>query len=372
MKKIIVLFLFLFANSFLAKANPADEFTVSILTVGTADASHSLYGHTAIRIKSTYFAMDDVYNYGMFDFGTPNFILRFVKGDMQYYAAAYPYADFEYNYRYENRSIYEQKLRLSFDERMELRDALQESITGEDKYYTYKFIHRNCTTKVVDVINKILKKNVIYKHDVSELTYREILYPYAKNQFFQKLGINLIFGAKTDEQATKLFLPFDLKNNLDQTSYNNKPFVTQNKTLFEANRKSESAWWDSIYTLIFVLALLVLANKKVLTNSYFIILGILGIFFSLVGFYSFHEEISLNYNVLLFNPILLLVVYFDWKKNRKALLISSYFVLTCSTIYFLYMLTKIHLAIVWPFIVANAVLLIRGIVPHFKNRRKQS
>lgn len=372
MKKLFVLLLFLFIQNLFAQAPLEDSIQVSVLTVGVADESHSLYGHTAIRIKDAFRGIDEVYNYGMFDFSTPNFIIRFVKGDMQYFAGAYPYADFEYNYRYENRSIYEQVLNLSAENKLDLINALQESITGDDKYYTYKFIQRNCTTKVVDVINEILQKNVIYKHDISDLTYREILYPYAKNQFFQKLGINLIFGAKTDEQATKLFLPFDLKNNLDQTSYSNKPFVTQNKTLFEANRKSESAWWDSIYTLIFVLALIVLANKKVLTNAYFIILGILGIFFSLVGFYSFHEEIALNYNVLLINPLLLSVVYFDWQKNRKAFLISSYIVLGCLIIYTLYMFSKIHLAIVWPFIVANAILIIRGLFPHFKKRRKQS
>lgn len=359
MKKLFIILLYFFLQNLLAQAPLEEAIQVSVLTVGVADESHSLYGHTAIRIKDDFRGIDQVYNYGMFDFSTPNFIVRFVKGDMQYFAGAYPYADFEYNYKDENRSIYEQVLNVSPENKLALLAALEESITGDDKFYTYKFIQRNCTTKVVDVINAILQKNIIYKHDVTDLTYREILYPYAENQFFQKLGINIIFGAKTDEQATKLFLPFDLKNNLDQTMYKNKPFVLQDNVLFAANRTSEKAWWDSIYTLIVVLALIVLANKKAITQSYFIILGILGIFFSLVGFYSFHEEISLNYNVLLFNPILLLVVYFDLKKNKKLLIFSSYIALTFIAIYFLYMLNKIHLGIVWPFIVANVILIFR-------------
>lgn len=360
MKKLYVLFVLFFAQTLLAQASPDDAITVSVLTVGTADASHSLYGHTALRIKDDFRGIDRVYNYGMFDFRTPNFIVRFVKGDMQYFAGAYPYADFEYNYRYENRSIYEQTLHLSTEEKVALIAALEKSITGDDKYYTYKFIQRNCTTKVVDIINKVLQKNSVYKHDVSDLTYREVLYPYAKDQFFQKLGINIIFGAKTDERATTLFLPFDLKNNLDRTTYNKTPFITGHKTLFEANRVPQKAWWDSIYTLLFFLLLIVVVHKKVSTHFYFIVVGLLGIFFSLVGFYSFHEEISLNYNVLLFNPILLFVVFFNWKKNQKAFLFTSYFALVCLAIYFLFMLTKIHLEIVWPFIVAHAILLVRG------------
>jgi hypothetical protein len=365
MKKCCFLFFFFLIQTILGQNTPNDAIQVSVLTVGVADESHSLYGHTAIRIKDDFRGIDLVYNYGMFDFRTPNFIVRFVKGDMKYFASAYPYADFEYNYRYENRSIYEQTLQFSTTDKLALIRALETSITGEDKFYTYKFIQRNCTTKVVDVLNDVVQKNLIHKHDLSDLTYREQLYPYAENQFFQKLGINIIFGAKTDEQATKLFLPFDLKNNLDQTIYKDKPFVSETKTLFEANRIPEKAWWDSIYTLLFVLALIALVNKRIITHSYFILLGVLGIFFSLVGFYSFHEEIALNYNTLLFNPVFLLVVYFSWQNKQRALQWSIYIALATLAIYFFYMLNKIHLAIVWPFMVVNAVLLIRILL---KNR----
>jgi hypothetical protein len=370
MKKIFAfLVLFLIQKSW-AQPNPDDNIKVSVLTVGVADASHSLYGHTAIRVKDDFRGIDLVFNYGMFDFGTPNFILCFVKGDMQYFAAAYPYADFEDSYRYENRSIYEQTLQLSTDKKLALISALDTSISSDDKYYTYKFIDRNCTTKVIDVINEVLQSEIIHKQDISDLTYREVLYPYAENQFYQKLGINIIFGAKVDQQATKIFLPFDLKNNLDRTFYKDKLLVAENKTLFQDNRIPSKVWWDSIYTLLFALALIVLIHKKIVTNSYFILIGILGIFLSLVGFYSFHREISMNYNVLLFNPVLLLVAYFEATKKRNAFMWSSFLALASLVIYLLYMLNKIHLAIVWPFMLANAVLLIRGLIPY--SRKKHS
>jgi hypothetical protein len=361
MNKLYILILFFLSINALAQTNSDSTIQVSILTVGVADASHSLYGHTAIRIKDDVRGIDHVFNYGMFDFGTPNFMLRFVKGDMQYFAAAYPYADFEYNYRYENRSIYEQTLDISTNKKVALITALEESITNEDKYYTYKFIDRNCTTKVIDVINGVLQKKIIYKHDLSDLTYREVLYPYAENHFFQKLGINIIFGAKVDERATNLFLPFDLKNNLDQTGYNDKPLVVKNKTLFEANRTPLNSWWDSIYALLVFLTAVVLVNKKAVTNSYFILIGVLGLFFSVVGFYSFHKEIAWNYNVLLFNPALLFVAYFRQPKFRKAFLWSNFLALASIVLYILLMIDKIHLAIVWPFIVANVILLLRGL-----------
>ena len=368
-KTCLFLFFFIIQMSW-AQTNPDDAIKVSVLTVGVADAAHSLYGHTAIRIKDDFRGTDLVFNYGMSDFSTPNFILRFVKGDMQYYAAAYPYADFEDNYRYENRSIYEQTLNLSTNEKLALIRALETSLSSDAKYYTYKFIDRNCTTKVIDIINQMVQKEVLYKHDVSELTYREVLYPFAENQFFQKLGINLIFGAKTDQQATKIFLPFDLKNNLNRTQYKNQPFVTANKVLFQDHRIPVKEWWDSIYTLLFFLTLIVIVHKKGVTDAYFISVGLLGIFFSLVGFYSFHEEISWNYNVLLFNPILLIVAYFGRQNKHKAFAVTTYMALGCIALYFFYMLNKIHLAIVWPFIIANTILLIRGIIKISSENKK--
>ena len=362
MNKRYLLFLFFIIQYSFGQANPDDKIEVSILTVGVADESHSLYGHTAIRIKDEYRGTDDVYNYGMFDFGTPNFILRFVKGDMQYFAGSYPYADFEENYRFENRSIYQQILRLPTDTKLLLIQALQESTNGDEKFYTYKFIDRNCTTKVIDVLNDALQEEVIGQKNTTELTYREVLYPYAENHFFQRLGINIIFGTKVDSNADKIFLPFDLKNNLENTQYNGEFLVGATHTLFEAKRFAPNVWWDSIYTLLAFLLLIALINQNIVTRIYFVTVGLLGIFFITVGFYSFHKELQWNYNVLLFNPVYLFVVYFSWQKKRDAFLWFNFIALASIAVYSFYILSKIQLKIVWPFIIIHIFLLVRGLL----------
>ena len=131
-KKIFLLFNFLFIISSYSQTYPITENTkISVLTVGTANESHSLYGHTALRIYDSKTNIDIVYNYGMFDFNTENFMLKFVKGDLQYYAAAYPYQDFEYNYHEENRSIYEQVLNISLSEKQQLFEKLNTFISIE-------------------------------------------------------------------------------------------------------------------------------------------------------------------------------------------------------------------------------------------------
>ena len=188
LKRFLFLICFLYFNSVFSQQTSTTEnnLNVSILTVGTADESHSLYGHTALRIKDTNVHTDIVYNYGMFDFDTENFILKFVKGDLQYYAAAYPFDDFEYSYRLENRSIYEQVLNLSPQEKQLLSYKLNANLYSEDRLYTYKFIDRNCTTKVIDIVNEVLENKPIIKKNIDSKTYRDVLYPYAENHFFQK------------------------------------------------------------------------------------------------------------------------------------------------------------------------------------------
>jgi len=341
----------------------SDNTIVSILTVGTADASHSLYGHTALRIKDETKNIDLVYNYGMFDFNTPNFMFKFVKGDLQYYAAAYPYDDFEYSYRVENRSIYEQVLNMSIAEKQALINKLDVSLSSDDKFYTYKFIDRNCTTKVIDIVNEVLEDKPIAKKNIDSKTYRDVLFPYVENHFYQKLGINIIFGHRVDDTATIMFLPLDLFDNLKVTSYKSKPLVTETNVIFEANRPVVFSFLDSIYSLMAVLLIFILINNKVLQVTYFLILGAIGLLFSLIGLYSLHQEVLWNYNVLLFNPLFLLLLYFLATNNLKWIKKLSWICLAFLGIYVVYMLDKIHLFIVLPIVITSAILLLRLIFP---------
>ncbi|MGH2665100.1 DUF4105 domain-containing protein [Flavobacterium sp.] len=359
-KKLLFLFFLSFSLNGFSQYSPITENTkVSILTVDVADESHTLYGHTALRIQDATNHFDAIYNYGMFDFRTENFILKFAKGDLQYYAASYSYDDFEYSYQIENRSVYEQSLNISLAEKQQIFDKLNTSINSEDRFYTYKFIHRNCTTKIIDVVNSVLKNNPIKNTLHKEESYRDVLFPYANNHFYMQLGINIIFGSKVDDQAATLFLPLDLMNVLENTSYNNKPLVSEIKTNFKANRTSTFSFLDSIYSLIIVLALFVILNKKAANCLYFFILGLIGLLFSTIGLFSFHEELLWNYNVLLFNPLFLLLVFFILRNNTKWVKKISLISLLFLGSYVVYMFSKVHLIIVLPFVLATGIQLAR-------------
>ncbi|MFM9986997.1 DUF4105 domain-containing protein [Flavobacterium sp.] len=362
-KKILSLLFFIqFSISYCQQLPISESTKISIITVGLADEVHSLYGHTALRIQDYKLNFDLVYNYGMFDFSTENFVAKFAKGDLQYYAAAYPYADFEYSYREDNRSIYEQVLNLSTLEKQKLFDKLNTSLLPENTFYTYKFIDRNCTTKVIDIVNEVLENKPIVKKNINSSTYREVLFPYANNHFYEQLGINIIFGQKVDNQATTIFLPLDLYDNLKAISYKNEPLVSETNIIFEANRTTPISYLDSIYSLIVVLLLFVILNKKATNIIYFTFLGLIGLLFSFMSIYSFHKELFWNYNILLLNPLFLFLVYFIIKNNTKWIKKISIICLLSLGIYCLYVIGKIHFIIVLPIIITTSIILSRLIL----------
>lgn len=359
LKKILFFLVLLFSNfTFSQSILLSKDAKISILNCGTGNESYSLYGHTAIRIQDRINFLDLVFNYGTFDFSTPNFALKFVKGDLQYFVSTNSYADFEYSYRLDQRSIYEQELNLNQEQKQILFDKLWQSLQSDDRFYTYKFIDRNCTTMVIDKVNEVLGSEVVTSLKPITKTYRDVLYPYVENHFFEKLGINIMFGAKVDQPAERLFLPLDFIQSLEQAQYNGKPLAKTTKIIYQAPEDNfKPSVLNSIYTVILILALIVLVRKKVITNSYFFISGILGLFFCLVGLYSEHQEVLWNYNALLFNPFYLVLFYFLIKKQLKQSILMAKILIAMLLGYLVYMLNKIHLGIVMPFIVAHFILL---------------
>lgn len=360
-RKILTLFFFiLFLSGYSQNVQLSDNAKVSIITIGIASPSYALYGHTGIRFKDNASNLDIVFNYGAFDFDTPNFMLRFVKGDLQYFVTSNTYAEFEYTYRYENRSIYEQELDLPIDKTRALFANINNSLNSDERFYTYKFIDKNCTTMVIDKVNEVLGSKVIDFEKPQEQTYRSVLFPYTNNQFFQQLGINIIFGTKVDEKATKLFLPLDLMEELKTIQYNGKPLVKETTTVFEAQKeKAPFNFFDSIYILIVMLGIIVLVNNRKLTFAYFMVLGLLGMFFSGIGLYSWHEEVLWNYNVLLFNPFYLLLIYFFTKKNVAKFKRVKWFVILLLLTYTIVVSYKVYMLAVLPIIITNFILLLR-------------
>lgn len=367
-KKLLFILLLLnsFANCFSQNIVLSEKACISIITCDTGNESYSLFGHTAIRIKDEINNFDAVYNYGAFDFATPNFVAKFVKGDLQYFAVANTFSDFMSQYTYEKRSVYEQELNIPLSYKQKIYDNLTHSLASSDSYYTYKFIDKNCTSMVVEILNKNLGSNVIVKKVDTEKTYRSILFPYFDGSFFEKLGTSIIFGNKVDEKGDRIFLPFELQKSLKLISFRNNLLSKDSVVLLNFKKETKSSIWNNFYIFSILLGFIILVNKKGIDIFYFSIMGVLGVFFVFVGFYSFHKELTYNYNILLFNPVLLVLVYSILRKNAKWIVNLSILNLGFLMLYLILLINKIHLLIVTPLIITSVILLIKTISRNWK------
>jgi hypothetical protein len=367
LKKIVV-FVFLMGTlySFGQNIILSKNARASVITCDTGNESYSLFGHTAIRITDLENNLDVVYNYGAFDFRTPNFVAKFAKGDLQYFAVANTFSDFMSQYTYEERSVFEQELMIPLAYKQKLFDNLTAVLASSESYYTYKFIDKNCTSMVVDILNKTLGAEIISKDFDTDKTYRTILFPYFDNFFYEKLGTSIIFGTKVDQYSNHIFLPFELHKGLQKIQFKNQPLCAESKKLLEFKKQAPSSWWDNVYSYLLFLGIILIINKKYIDTFYLLVMGLLGIFFATVGFYSFHQELANNYNVLLFNPILLVLLYFIFKNNKKWIINIAVFNLVLIGVYLLVMINKAHLLIVFPLMLTSTFILAKLIYQNSK------
>jgi hypothetical protein len=250
--------------------------------------------------------------------------------------------------------------------KQKLFDNLYQSLLSEERLYQYKFIDNNCTSKVVDVINKTLNAQVITKKTDTDKTYRSILFPYFDNHFYEKLGTSIVFGTKVDQMGTKIFLPFELLKSLKVIQYQGHPLCKENKTVLNFEQEIPTSWWNNCYTYLLILAFVILINNKTVDYIYLLSMALMGLVFAFLGFYSFHQELAYNYNILLFNPILLIVLYFWNTKNSKWTYKLAVFTILMTLLYVLVIITKAHLLIVSPLIITNLVVLTRLAIKHKK------
>lgn len=293
---------------------------ISVLTCGPGEELYALYGHTAIRVSDPLQGIDRVYNYGLFDFATDNFYMKFIKGDLLYFVDYDNYERFVRAYIYDDRSVYEQVLQLSPSQKEEIWQKMNLSMEKENREYVYRFVNQNCTTKVVDLVNDVLETPVVVDVEGNRSTYRSAYSKYQENNYFVNLGINLAFGAKMDHKSVLLSLPINFMNGLAETTENGTPLVSKTTVLYERKELPVQAWWDTSWFFSAIMLIWVLGMKNtVIRNAFFFVMGGLGIFFIAIGFYSLHEELLNNNSVFLCNPLFLLIPFWSSEAYRTKL-----------------------------------------------------
>ena len=129
----------------------ADSATVSLLTCSGGREVYEQYGHTAIRFNNNR-GTDITFNYGVFDFNTPDFVYRFIKGETDYQLGIEPFEYFRSSYARRGSEVREQVLNLTSDEKVRLFQSLCVNFQPENRIYRYNFFYDNCTLRARDMI----------------------------------------------------------------------------------------------------------------------------------------------------------------------------------------------------------------------------
>ncbi len=306
-------------------ADPMDSVEVSLLTGQPHDEVYRLYGHTAIRYhdfrKSGKLAVDAAFNYGVFDFNKPHFVLRFVFGLTDYELGAYPYKFFEEEYKRLGCQVTEQVLNLTGEEKQALRAALSENLQPENRVYRYNYFYNNCTTKARDIIERCISGKLEYagREDYTP-SYREMVHVMTRNNPWARWGNDLLLGIKADRPTTlrqQEFLPYNLLYDFDHAQiYANgtyRPLVKERRIAVPSGVQLVQQGFPltpSHCAFILAAAALVLFALQWKKRQAFLLwdlllmitAGAVGIVLTLMLF-SQHPTVSLNLQIILFNPV---------------------------------------------------------------------
>ena len=298
-----------------------DSIEVSLLTCSPHEEIYSLYGHTALRWHDLSKGDDIAFNWGVFDFHKPYFVLRFVFGLTDYELGAYPYPLFLQEYKEYGSSVTEQVLNLTTEEKLAIKQALIDNLQPENKVYRYNYFYDNCSLRPRDIIEKCVAGKVEYapREDYAP-TYREMVRSCTRNHPWGTFGNDMLLGLRAD-QTTDMrqqeFLPENLMYDIDRaTIYANgeyRPLVKERRIALQSGVQiieqdfpltpTECACLLLILSII--IALMEWKRRKTFKFWDAILMTVQGLAGCVlfVMIFSQHPTTSLNLQLLLLNPL---------------------------------------------------------------------
>ncbi|MFD1316156.1 Lnb N-terminal periplasmic domain-containing protein [Namhaeicola litoreus] len=330
-------------SSFSQSVELSENAEISVITCGPGNELYSTFGHSAFRIQDKKQDIDKVYNYGTFNFATPNFYVKFVRGKLLYELRAYPFYNFLRGYRDENRWVKEQILNLNLQQKQAIYAFLEENEKPANRGYKYDFFYDNCSTKMYEVLEKTLNDQLVFdsNYEPNDYTHRELIQQYLGNLKWSDFGIDLALGSVIDRTISPkqyMFLPDYVLKAMDHVKLRSDkkeiPLVRESRILLQSQPQEQE---KSLFTPLLVFSLLALLvifitymdYKKKTRNSLldiliFSITGLVGVLLLVLWFATDHTATANNFNILwAFAPNIFFV--FLLNKNTK---LRVYYMLT--------------------------------------------
>jgi hypothetical protein len=290
----------------------SDGAEISLITYTPGEELYQAFGHSAIRVRDDLLQMDRLYNFGVFDFETPNFYVKFAHGDLLYQLAVSQGEEEIRAVGAYGQGVTELPLNLSPTQRQTLFGALEINLLPKNRSYRYDFVLDNCSTRPRDVIERITGSAVALP-GTGRQTFREMLDPYFARMPWVGLGVWLLMGANIDRPASPreaCFLPANLERAVQASKNGEQNLAEEKKEIFPPEVLPETSpflapicvfYGGGILWFLFWL-LRRKGHSKWPTAFALMILGFLGFFVLGLSFWTRLWVLHQNYNLLWLIP----------------------------------------------------------------------
>lgn len=318
---IILALLVLFSGRNEAQASGlSPDAEISVLTAGPGEDLYSVFGHSALWVYDPANNIDEVYNWGTFDFDTPNFYAKFLQGRLLYQLSVSPIRDFLFSYDRSGRWIEQQQLNLTAEEKQRIYDFLQVNRRPENIHYLYDFFYDNCATRIRDILDQELDLDWgpdPYRDEDS--TFRDLVARYVTHIPWTGFGIDILLGLPADKEINQwhaMFIPDELFESVQRARHADGRLLADAHTelLPEQYIPGEGTIFTPtlILWIFFFVGLISLGRIRLahlFAKVHFTILGLLGLIVFFMWFFSDHIATGMNLDLLWTLPTHLYFVY---------------------------------------------------------------
>lgn len=305
-----------------AAAAPAPR--IGVVTMQPGEIFFERFGHDALVVVDPLSGAAISYNFGYFDPSEPDFVGRFVRGEMMYYLEAMPLEQDLGYYQQTGRGASVQWLDLAPAQATALAASLAERARPENARYRYDYYTANCATMVRDAIDGALGGGLHSQLSGRSRgnTYRSESVRLASPSPWMWLGFDLGLGPFADQPLSRwqeAFVPMRLADALRQVrNSEGRPLVQAEQQLLPHRIAPEPQefprrWWPWLLCgLIGAGIVLALRPRRRLLGGLalplWLFCGIAGALLTYLWGFSAHQAAWANRNLLQLSPLCLLLL----------------------------------------------------------------
>lgn len=344
------------ASSFAQKAF-SDSLSISLLTCSMGPDSFERFGHSGIRIYDLKTGQDIVFHWGVYNFHTPHFVLKFIKGITDYQIGACYTEYFFEDYRERGLAVTEQKLDLDSTQVQSVLATILENYKPENRKYRYNYFFDNCATRPFHILNNSTNNAISYDTAwVKPITLRDMLQEKTGKNNWLDFGISLAVAQRSDKVASfteQMFLPSYLSKAIENASINGHKLVEGD--IIQATEMSDEVKAEIddqplvfspmsvmcfVFILVLVLTVIQLKKKsqslrtviKSIDTILLVATGITGSIIWFLNFFSLHPAVDHNINCLWLLPTNIFFAVLIWLKSPQKVNRIYFFIIFAAII----------------------------------------